>query len=139
MNSFSLLVLRGGVWGRAVRGVGGRVLDGMHAWVTWSGMGWTQRGRTELLGASAVYPMIFVGQAGIQARRHAAGTHLVRARPKSQILRSQLAFTSRLLGFKSLCRMLALWMYLSPLNSCGVGEQEAWVRRRSGQANEAAR
>jgi len=37
-----------------------------------------------------------------------------RASPKSQIFRSQDAFRSRLLGFRSRCRMLAEWTYLSP-------------------------
>lgn len=44
--------------------------------------------------------------------------HLVRASPKSQIFRSQLAFSSRLLGFRSLCSTCAEWMYLSPRSTC---------------------
>lgn len=42
---------------------------------------------------------------------------LVLASPKSQILRSQLAFSRMLLGLRSLCRTFALWMYFSPLSS----------------------
>eukprot|EP00955_Chlamydomonas_euryale_P049873 354398-Chlamydomonas_euryale.AAC.1 len=45
---------------------------------------------------------------------------LVRASPKSQILRSQLAFTSRFDGLRSRCRMLAEWMNLSPRRTCGT-------------------
>ena len=37
-----------------------------------------------------------------------------RESPKSQILRSHVAFRSRLLGLRSRWRMLAEWMYLSP-------------------------
>lgn len=44
-------------------------------------------------------------------------SELVRASPKSQILRSQLAFSNRLLGFKSLCIIPAEWMYLRPRRS----------------------
>lgn len=40
-----------------------------------------------------------------------------RASPKSQMHRSQLAFTRRLDGFKSRCRTLAEWMYFSPRKS----------------------
>lgn len=43
---------------------------------------------------------------------------LVRARPKSQILRSQFALTSRFDGFKSRWSMLAEWMNLSPRSTC---------------------
>ena len=35
-----------------------------------------------------------------------------RASPKSQILRSHVVFSSRLLGFRSRCSTLAEWMYL---------------------------
>lgn len=41
-------------------------------------------------------------------------THPVRASPKSQILRSQFALTSRLLGLRSRCSTLALCTYLRP-------------------------
>jgi hypothetical protein len=37
-----------------------------------------------------------------------------RARPKSQILSSQSALTSRLPGLRSRCSTLAEWMYLRP-------------------------
>jgi hypothetical protein len=40
-----------------------------------------------------------------------------RASPKSQIFKSQLAFKSRLLGFKSRCNTFALWMYFKPRKS----------------------
>ena len=42
-----------------------------------------------------------------------------RARPKSQILRSQVAFSSRLLGLRSRCSTLAVWTYLSPRRISG--------------------
>ena len=41
----------------------------------------------------------------------------VRASPKSHIFKSQLAFNSRLLGFKSRCSTLALWTYFRPRSS----------------------
>ena len=47
--------------------------------------------------------------------------HPVRARPKSQIFRSQLALSSRLDGFKSRCSTLALWTYFNPRSSCVGG------------------
>ena len=43
-----------------------------------------------------------------------ATAYLVLARPKSQILRSQLALSRRLLGLRSRWRTLAEWMYFSP-------------------------
>lgn len=42
-------------------------------------------------------------------------SEVVRASPKSQILRSQLAFNKRLLGFRSRWSTLAEWMYFKPL------------------------
>ena len=41
-------------------------------------------------------------------------THLVRASPKSQILRSQVALSSRFEGLRSRCSTAAEWMYLRP-------------------------
>ena len=54
----------------------------------------------------------------MRRKRPSVGTHPVRARPKSQILRSQLASSSRLDGFRSRCSTLALWTYFSPRSSC---------------------
>lgn len=69
---------------------------------------------------AAVYSDEFSNSSG--ARYHLVTTYsvmksvseVVRARPKSQIFKSQLAFKRRLLGFKSLWRTLAECMYLSP-------------------------
>ena len=47
--------------------------------------------------------------------------HLVRARPKSQILRSQDALSSRLLGFRSRCSTFAVCTYLRPRRICMPG------------------
>ena len=44
--------------------------------------------------------------------------YLVRARPKSQILRSQFALTRRFEGLRSRWRMLAEWMYFRPRSTC---------------------
>lgn len=53
----------------------------------------------------------------------------VRARPKSQIFKSQEALSSRLLGLRSRCRTPAVWMYLRPRSTCErLQLQAAWVR-----------
>ena len=49
--------------------------------------------------------------------RRALAAPSTRASPKSQIFKSQLAFKSRLLGFKSRCNTFALWMYFKPRKS----------------------
>ena len=45
--------------------------------------------------------------------------HLVRASPKSQILRSQVALSRMLEGLRSRCSTEAEWMYLRPRRICG--------------------
>mmetsp|Transcript_36652 Transcript_36652/g.90504 ORF Transcript_36652/g.90504 Transcript_36652/m.90504 type:complete len:280 (-) Transcript_36652:472-1311(-) len=85
--------------------------------------------------SAKMQPMLQMSMAGVYlvkkdphssgARYHRVTTYsvmyscslLVRARPKSQILRSQLALSSRLEGFRSRCSTLALWMYFRPLSS----------------------
>lgn len=57
-----------------------------------------------------------------QARSHSVSSSSYssstpRARPKSQMARSQFALTKRLDGFMSRCNTLALWMNLSPLST----------------------
>ena len=47
-------------------------------------------------------------------------THLVRASPKSQILRSQVALSSRLEGLRSRCSTEAECRYLRPRSSCAA-------------------
>ena len=44
----------------------------------------------------------------------------MRASPKSQIFRSQVAFSSRLLGFRSRCSTLAECTYFSPRRICAA-------------------
>lgn len=56
-----------------------------------------------------------------------AAAHFVLASPKSQILRSQEALSSRLLGLRSRCSTLAVCTYLRPRSTCGRGQ--GWVRR----------
>ena len=48
---------------------------------------------------------------------NASVSALARAKPKSQILRSQLALRRRLLGFKSRCKTPALCTYFNPRRS----------------------
>jgi hypothetical protein len=44
-------------------------------------------------------------------------SEVVRASPKSQIFKSQFAFRSKLLGFRSRCKTFAECMYFSPRNN----------------------
>jgi len=48
----------------------------------------------------------------------------VRARPKSQILSSQLAVSSRLAGLRSRCSTLAVCTYFSPRSTCAKRDSE---------------
>lgn len=64
-----------------------------------------------------------------------------RARPKSQIVRSQLALTNRLEGFKSRCKTLALCKYLRPRSTCYRVDRYVYKRdvahvfRKGGEGN----
>lgn len=60
------------------------------------------------------YPAFICMGAGCK-KAFITSIYLVLAKPKSQILRSQEAFSRRLLGFRSLCSTLAVWMNFSPL------------------------
>lgn len=75
---------------------------------------------TDQISIAAVYSEQLSSNSG--ARYHRVTTYsvmksvseVVLASPKSQILRSQFALSSRLLGFKSRCKTLAECMYFSP-------------------------
>ncbi len=60
----------------------------------------------------ATYSVMIVVCSGVESNP--------RLKPKSQILSSQSAFTSRLPGFKSLCTTDAEWMYFNPFQTMSI-------------------
>jgi len=78
---------------------------------------------TDHISIAAVYSEQLRSNSG--ARYHRVTTYsvmksvsdVVLASPKSPILRSQLAFKNKLLGFRSRCKTFAECTYLSPLSN----------------------
>lgn len=89
---------------------------------------------TDHISMAAVYSEQLRSNSG--ARYHRVTTYsviksvsdVVLARPKSAILRSQLAFNSKLLGFRSRCKTFAECTYLSPRSN--------WYRKYWGKKKE---
>jgi hypothetical protein len=63
----------------------------------------------------------FIQSIGIHRDGWRESRYLVRARPKSHILRSQFALSSKFDGLRSRCSTPAEWMYFSPRSNCSQG------------------
>ena len=80
---------------------------------------------TDQISIDLVYPLLLSMISGARYQRVATYSvkkpvwswsgSATRAKPKSQIFRSHVAFSKRLLGFKSRCKTFAEWMYFRPL------------------------